>query len=154
MLRTKLKRIDTFDEARRRIVGLYTAAFAGLPGVVVPGIDAGAQHVFHQYTLLAADREGLVAGLQQRGVGCAVHYLRPVPEQRSMRGARVQGTLPNARDVASRCVSLPMFPELSDAQVERVIDAVVAVLQDRPRASPRPLRPRGDDPAQHPIGPA
>ncbi|MBA2238947.1 MAG: DegT/DnrJ/EryC1/StrS family aminotransferase, partial [Lysobacter sp.] len=83
VLRTKLKRIDAFNEARRRIAGLYTAAFAGLPGVVVPCIDAGGQHVFHQYTLLVADREGLVAGLQQRGVGCAVHYLRLIPEQRS-----------------------------------------------------------------------
>ena len=82
-----------------------------------------AAHVWHLYVVLlnGIDRSALAKQLFERGIATAVHYPTPVPFQPAYAHLGYQrGDFPVAEDVASRCLSLPMFPELTDEQLEYV----------------------------------
>lgn len=132
ILREKLKRIDAYNAGRRRVARRYSEAFADLPDVVTPYEDAGGVHVYHQYTVLLPDRDAVAGSLREAGIGCAVYYPRPLHRQ-PVFAAEAEGTaLPVAEDTARRCLSLPMFPELSDAQIDTVTQAVRAAVVNGP----------------------
>src|SRR5262249_33569408 len=87
-------------------------------------------------------RDDFRAALEKRGVQSGVHYPKPVHLQPAYAWVGVaQGTLPNAEKAAATEISLPMFPELADGQVEKVIDAVKAVAAElSSRRPPVPIR--------------
>lgn len=128
ILREKLKRIDAYNASRRRVAQRYTQALAELPDVVTPFEGAGGVHVYHQYTVLLPDRDAVAQALREAGVGCAVYYPRPLHRQPVFAAAAASAELPVAEDVASRCLSLPIFPELTDTQIDAVIRAVRAAV--------------------------
>ncbi|APT56620.1 erythromycin biosynthesis sensory transduction protein eryC1 [Roseomonas gilardii] len=125
ILRARLPRLDANNARRREIAGAYDAALEG--GALAPPLRReGATHVFHQYVLRSAERDLLQGRLRAQGIGTGIHYPVPVHLQPAYRGrialgpARCAETEATAREV----LSLPMFPELSDAQVERVCGAL------------------------------
>ena len=83
-------------------------------------------HVFHLYVIACEDRDGLKAHLAGHEIGCAVHYPSPVHRQRGYAERVVvpPGGLPVSERLCARILSLPMYPELSDAEVDRVVVAV------------------------------
>ncbi len=124
MLRVKLQRLPAWTEARRRIADRYRSLLAGLP--LVPPVERHpARHVYHQFTVRADERDALAKALADRGVGTATHYPLPIPGQPLFeRAGRRPGEWPAAWRAAREVLSLPCFPELTDAEIEAVGRAV------------------------------
>lgn len=127
LLRVKLKRLPEWNERRRAIAGRYSAALAGLP-LTLPVERPPARHVYHQYTVRSAKREALVAALGGLGVGTTVHYPSTIPAQPLFSRPNADREFPVATQAAAEVLGLPCFPELSDPEVDQVVDAVKRAL--------------------------
>lgn len=116
-----LPRLDGWNERRRAIANRYAEAIRHQDIEVSP--PAGADYVAHLYVLRCDRRDALRAHLQAAGIQCEVHY--PLPDHRQpCHGGRFEAaSLPVTDAEALRVLSLPCFPELSDEEVQRVIDA-------------------------------
>ncbi len=127
VLRSKLRLLDTDNARRQAIAGAYDDGLKGL-GFGLPARRAGANHVFHQYVIRAEKREALQAGLSARGIGTNVHYPVPVHLQPAYHGRVALGPsgLKHTERAAQEVLSLPMFPQLGDDQVARVVAALRA----------------------------
>jgi UDP-4-amino-4,6-dideoxy-N-acetyl-beta-L-altrosamine transaminase len=132
---SQLRKLDGFILRRAEIVAAYNAAFASLPRVTTPGAAARTQPAWHLYVLqidfaaLGKTRTQVMAGLRERGVGTQVHYI-PVhlqPYYRRKHGYG-PGKCPVAEGYYQRCLSLPLYPAMSDSDVGRVIAAVREVV--------------------------
>ena len=121
ILRVKLTALDAGNERRRAIAAAYDAALAGGP-YAPPQRRAGTEHVFHQYVLRVPDRAAVQAKLKEQGIGTGIHYPVPVHLQPAYQGRVPLGPAGCAEtaDAAQEVMSLPMYPELTDAQVERI----------------------------------
>ena len=128
ILRVKLEVLDANNARRQAIAAAYDAALANGP-FAPPARRPGCGHVFHQYVLRVADRAGLMARLRAEGIATAIHYPMPVHLQPAYRGRTALGPAGCAETAraAEQVMSLPMFPELTDAQVERVCAALRAL---------------------------
>ncbi|MCW0235161.1 MAG: DegT/DnrJ/EryC1/StrS family aminotransferase [Ferrovibrio sp.] len=129
ILRVKLGALPADTERRRAIAARYSAGLAGLSGLGLPKIRAGAAPVYHLYVIDAGSRRNeLQAKLKERGVGTLIHYPVPVHLQPAYLGkiALGPGGLPNTERAAKSVLSLPLFPQLPDADVDMVIAAVKA----------------------------
>jgi dTDP-4-amino-4,6-dideoxygalactose transaminase len=128
ILRARLPRLDSGNARRRAIAAAYDAALgAGRGRIAPPARREGAEHVFHQYVLrVAPDRTGVQARLRAEGIGTGIHYPVPVHLQGAYRGRVALGPAGCAETerAAREVLSLPMYPELTDAQVERVCAAL------------------------------
>ncbi len=128
ILRVKLRHLDVHNARRAGIAARYDAALHGGP-INPPARRPDATHVFHQYVLRAPDRDALAARLRAAGVATAVHYPMPVHAQPAYSDRLVlgpSGCRESAR-AAREVLSLPIFPEMSDAQVDHV-GSVLATL--------------------------
>lgn len=128
ILRAKLKRIDQYNEHRRRVARLYHERLAELPAIIPPHEDGLGRHVFHQYTILSPQRDRLMAALQAADIGCAIYYPIPLHRQEVFAADYGHLSLPVAERVAQQCLSLPIFPEMTEAQVEAVVAALRSVV--------------------------
>jgi dTDP-4-amino-4,6-dideoxygalactose transaminase len=125
ILRVRLLRLDEDNTRRRQIAARYRQDLAGL-SLGAPPIEPDALPVFHQYVVRTPKRDALRLGLERRGVNTAIHYPVPVHLQPAYRGRLAVGPsgLVRSERAALEVLSLPMYPQLSDPQVERVITAV------------------------------
>ncbi|MGH9502894.1 MAG: DegT/DnrJ/EryC1/StrS family aminotransferase [Terriglobales bacterium] len=126
VLRIKLKHVDEWSERRREIGQLYDEGLANTP-LTLPFTPAGYQHVYHLYVVDSDDRDGLQAYLQSKGITALTHYPIAIHQQDDFpwgRPARV-GALPVTEKSAASVLSLPMYPELTNREVERVISEVI-----------------------------
>jgi dTDP-4-amino-4,6-dideoxygalactose transaminase len=142
ILRVKLPHLSQWEANRRRNAYRYNAMLKDVEGVVCPheltergpivpvaegdaGEDRLVETVYHQYTIEVDHRDDVVAMLQQQGIGCAIYYPVPlhVQEVHASLGYK-QGSMPVAERAAQRCLSLPMFPELTEGEIEQVVSAV------------------------------
>lgn len=119
VLRAKLKRIGSYNENRGRVARLYSELLADT-GVTTPHIDDRGVHVFHQYTILSDNRDRIMKSLADAGIASAVYYPIPLHRQEVFAEECRGLSLPIAEAVAERCVSLPIFPEMTSGQVEEV----------------------------------
>lgn len=122
MLRVKLGRLDGWTEARRRLAARYRAGLAGLP-LGLPVEDPRGRHIYHQFVVRHPERDALAKILADRGVGTMVHYPLAVPEQ-PLFGHDAERAWPHAWRAAREVLSLPCYPEMTDAEVDGVIAAV------------------------------
>ena len=130
VLRVKLKHIDSFNEERRRVARLYGKFFAGTP-VLPPFEDGIGTHVYHQYTVLMEDtarREVIMNALASREISSAIYYPIPLHRQEVFQAEYRNVSLPVSEETAMRCMSLPIFPEMTEAQVEEVANAVLGAV--------------------------
>ena len=126
ILRVKLRQLDADNARRREIANCYTTGLDGAP-LTLPRAAAGTAHVWHQYVIECDDREGLRKSLEQAGIGTAVHYPAPVHLQPAYRGRIIcGGDLRHTERAAGRILSVPMYPQLSDEQADRVVRAIRA----------------------------
>jgi dTDP-4-amino-4,6-dideoxygalactose transaminase len=126
ILRVKLKRIDQFNRDRRRVAHLYSELLVDL--ATVPFEDCQGTHVYHQYTLLTDRRDHVMSKLSEKQIASAVYYPIPLHKQEVFASACAGISLPAAEQVASRCMSLPIFPEMTDEQVRLVAATVKEAL--------------------------
>ncbi len=126
VLRAKLRHLEEWTEARRRTAARYAAGLASCL-VTLPPNPASARHVFHQYTIRTPHRDALAKHLAGADIGTACHYPLPIPEQPMFRELGYGGTVcPNAWAASQEVLSLPCFPELTDDEVDAVVDAIRA----------------------------
>jgi dTDP-4-amino-4,6-dideoxygalactose transaminase len=125
VLLVKLRYLADWSAARRARAAWYTDAFSGQAGVLPPQVDPQSEHIFHQYTIRAERRDELAAHLKARGIGHAVYYpvglhLQPCFAHLGYR----RGSLPVTETAMATVLSLPVYPELTPAQQDAVIEAV------------------------------
>lgn len=128
ILRIKLKHIDTFNRERRRVAQRYTQALSTLSGITPPHEVTAGEHVYHQYTLLSPRRDEIMAALRTADIASAVYYPIPLHQQDVFSDTCRNLHLPVAEEVSHHCLSLPIYPELSEDDIERVIDGIRAAL--------------------------
>jgi dTDP-4-amino-4,6-dideoxygalactose transaminase len=126
LLNVKLPRLNWSNENRRRAARLYDERLARIPAITPPPAPADAlSHVYHLYVIRTPKRDDLQAFLDTKGIQSGIHYPIPIHRQEAYRElASSAPRLPNTDAFAPQILSLPMFPELTEAQVDRVCDAV------------------------------
>ena len=126
ILRIKLRKLPAWNARRQAIARHYNERLAG-SGVILPELPEGGRHVFHVYAIRVpgGKRDALKQHLAERGIGTGVHYPVPVhlQEASAFLGYR-PGDFPVTERLAGEVLSLPMYAELGDAQVETVADAI------------------------------
>jgi len=127
VLRTKLKRIDQYNAARRHSAHLYSKLMADLP-LTTPYEDGVGVHVYHQYTLLCDRRDEVMKALQDNQIACAVYYPVPLHQQNAFKDDCAGISLPVTESVAANCFSLPICANLSDDNVKQIVDVIRGVL--------------------------
>ena len=128
ILRVKLHYLDQWIEARRNVAALYNKLLAG-SNVQLPVEPPGYHHVYHLYVIRSKNRDALQAYLKERGVGTAIHYPNPVHLQPYFsNGMDRHGQFPIAEKICNEILSLPMFPELTQEQVETVASEVTEMM--------------------------
>ena len=130
VLRAKLKRIDEYNAGRRRVAALYSSLLQDSP-VIPPHEDGKGTHVYHQYTVLTGHRETIMEALSASRIASAVYYPIPLHRQEVFAPDYSNVSLPVAEEIAGRCMSLPIFPEMSDDQVRQVVGVVKSVTGGR-----------------------
>ena len=132
VLGAKLPYLDRWNARRRRLAALYTAALAGdtLGGtgastIQVPTEAAWATHAYHLYVVRLPERDRVQARLRERGIATQVHYPVPVHLQEAYRDlGYTPGSLPHTEQAAAEILSLPLYPELTDDDVQYVAAAL------------------------------
>jgi len=125
VLRLKLRRLDAWNDERRRLAARYRRRLADLPVRPLPAPPDGCDHVHHLFVVEVDERDRLLAALRARGIGAGVHYPTPVHLQPVWRerGHR-EGQFPVAERLARRVLSLPLFPGMTEAEQDRVVAAL------------------------------
>lgn len=128
VLRIKLRHLRDGNSARRRNAQTYNALLQG--AVPTPAEAAYAKHVYHIYAIRAANREDLMRVLAERKIGCGIHYPVPLHLQEAYHslGYR-EGAFPVAERCAKEFLSLPMFPELTESQIQYTAETVLNALR-------------------------
>ncbi|MBL7688035.1 MAG: DegT/DnrJ/EryC1/StrS family aminotransferase [Bdellovibrionaceae bacterium] len=128
ILTEKLKRYPWEMERRHRIAMMYNEAFASLGAhLTVPKVKSDRGSVWAQYTVLVKDRDAFANALKAKGVPTSVHYPSPLHWQPVYKDLRAKYQLPVAEEISSRCISLPLYADMPDEHVARVIAAVKEV---------------------------
>lgn len=118
--RVQLKKLEKWTKKRQSNADFFTK---NLRGVVVPTIMRGAIHVYHQYTIkvIDLDRDRFVEELKKLGVGSGVYY--PTPNHQ-LPSYSIQKELPVTEEITKQVVSLPVYPSLSEPDLEKIVEAV------------------------------
>ncbi len=129
ILRIKLKRLDLWNETRRKNAAYYTSVLSKL-GVKCPVEPEGSTHVYHQYTIEIDNREKMIEALQPSGVSAFVYYPNPLHLQKAYDDLGYKkGDMPVSEKIGERMLSIPIHPFLSDSDRNAVAQALQEVLQ-------------------------
>ena len=125
VLSAKLANLAMWSAARRKNASYYNAAFADVDDVRTPTIDSANESIYNQYTLRVARREDLQQHLKEKGIGSAIYYplslhLQPCFEYLGYK----RGAFPESERATKEVISLPVYPELKQSQLDEVIEAV------------------------------
>lgn len=124
ILRVKLPYLDEWIASRRRLAAVYNKMLAG-SSVTIPAEPLGYEHVYHLYVIRSQERDALQARLKERGIGSAIHYPTPVHLQPFFsKGEDRRGQFPVTERICNEILSLPMYPELTEEQVEIVASEI------------------------------
>lgn len=130
ILSVKLRHLESWTERRRALAATYTGLLADVPGLTLPYERPGSRAVFHLYVVRTARRDALREHLQRQGISTGVHY--PIPLHRQQAYAYLglgDGSFPESERVSRDAVSLPLFPEMTTAQQERVVTEVAGFMR-------------------------
>ena len=133
VLRIKLKYLDSWTEARQRNAARYRELFdqarlvsdAPADGIVLPFEEPDARHIYNQFVIRTTERDSLSAHLRSQGIGCEIYYPEPLHVQECFGFlGYARSRLPVSIEAAATSLALPIYPELTDRQLERVVGAV------------------------------
>lgn len=125
VLETKLQYLPEWTKQRCARARVYDDGLAGIDGVETPSCRSEAGSVYHLYVIRARDRDGLRRHLAKQGIETGLHYPVPLHLQPAYAGlGYARGDFPVAERAAQRVLSLPLYPELSDSQIERVCESI------------------------------
>ena len=130
ILRVKLQHLDDWGSARRLRAAAYARLLSDISAITVPVTLPGREHVFHQYTIRVPRRDAVLKALAERGIGSTVYYPVPIHLQPIYDSLEYkQGDLPETERAAAEVLSLPIYPEMTDAQMESVAAALADAVQ-------------------------
>jgi dTDP-4-amino-4,6-dideoxygalactose transaminase len=128
ILNVKLKHLDAWTAGRQRNAAFYDAAFARAKlgdAVRTPGAGAGVRHIYNQYVIQVRDRDRLRAHLSAAGVGTEIYYPIPLHLQKCFEYlGHKPGDFPHSERAAATTLALPIFPELTETQLQYVVDTI------------------------------
>jgi dTDP-4-amino-4,6-dideoxygalactose transaminase len=131
LLRVKLRHLDNWQAGRRRVAARYDELLADSE-VQTPFVRPGVAHVYHQYTIRVSGRDNLRQFLKERGIGTMIYYPLPLHRQKLYDDlGYAEGSLPVSEKAGHEVLSLPMYPELSEQQIQRVVETIGAFLAGR-----------------------
>jgi dTDP-4-amino-4,6-dideoxygalactose transaminase len=126
-LMRKLPFLDDWNAERSTAAAYYSESLAGLGDLVLPAVPVGSDPVWHLYAVRTGRPEALAGHLAERGVGTGRHYPEPVHLSQALAGlGDARGSFPVTEQLADETLSLPMFPGISEAQLEAVVSAAAA----------------------------
>lgn len=124
ILSAKLPHLEKWNQARRRVADYYFKTIK-TTGVILPEIRSDVESVYHLFVIQTEDREKLIEYLKIQGIETGIHYPIPLPEQDAYRNAGWHpGDFPVANRLSQRILSLPMFPEMTEAEINFVASAI------------------------------
>jgi dTDP-4-amino-4,6-dideoxygalactose transaminase len=136
VLSVKLQHLDRWNGERRRAAGAYRSLLEGVGDLVLPAVAPDVEHVYHQFVIRTARRDRLLARLNESGIGAMIHYPIPIHLQPAYADHGWQaGDFPVAERLAAEMISLPMYPELQDQQIERVCSCIKEFFRGARRAA-------------------
>lgn len=133
ILRAKLKYIDDYNARRQAAAQRYNELLTH-PDIKTPASDGIGKHVYHQYTILLPDaemRKQVMQALSAKKIASAIYYPVPLHRQNVFRNDYEKLSLPVAESVAERCLSLPIYPELTGQQIDTIAATIFAALEIR-----------------------
>jgi dTDP-4-amino-4,6-dideoxygalactose transaminase len=128
VLRLKLERLDAWNSRRRAIAQRYRTLLGDNAKVTLPADAAG--HAFHLYVVRVRARDRVRARLRDEGIATGVHYPLPIHQQPALRDRFAGQRFPEGERACQEILSLPIFPQLSDAEVDRVAETLDEVLRE------------------------
>jgi dTDP-4-amino-4,6-dideoxygalactose transaminase len=131
ILRVKLRYLDNWGTRRRERASYYDYLLhQQVPSVITPAIASSGDHVFHQYTVRVQRRDAISKALAERGIASTVYYPVPIHIQPIYASFGYKhGDLPESERAAIEVLSLPIYPELTDAQIESVVSSLAEVVR-------------------------
>jgi dTDP-4-amino-4,6-dideoxygalactose transaminase len=125
ILRVKLRYLDQWNESRRRIARSYDERLRDVPEITTPTVMPYGRHVYHLYVIRTPRRGELFRHLNEHGIGAAIHYPTPLHLQPAYQYLNHKpGDFPVAEACAREVLSLPVYPELTDEQVEFIVNTI------------------------------
>ncbi len=128
-LSAKLAHFDEAQSRREAAVERYGRLLATVPGVSLLATDGRAGHTHHLLVVRVAERDRVLRHLLDAGVHAAVHYPTPIHLQPATRHLGKQGEFPHAEALAASVLSLPLYPDITDAQIDRVVGVLAAAVR-------------------------
>lgn len=129
VLLAKLRHLDEWTEQREQIAARYSTELAGIEGFELPAVAEGNTHVWHLYVVHLTKRDQLLARLRERGIDAGIHYPLPIHLQGAYQSlGYVEGDFPVAEKSGRECLSLPIYPGMTEQQQSTVINELRAVL--------------------------
>ncbi len=129
VLAVKLRRLDAWNQRRREIAAIYDRLLADVAEITTPAAAPDCEHVYHLYVVQTPDRDGVTAYLRDHGVMAQQHYPIPLHLQPAYEHLGLgPGTFPVTEALAERCVSLPIFAEMTDDQARTVAETLKGAL--------------------------
>jgi dTDP-4-amino-4,6-dideoxygalactose transaminase len=127
ILHVKLLHLSDWNEQRRELAAEYNRLLAGNPGIVIPFEPSWSRAVFHLYVIRNNSRDLLMEHLKQAGIGTGIHYPVPLHLQKAYASMSYKtDDFPVAERAAAEIVSLPMYPQLTASQQQRVVEEILA----------------------------
>ena len=126
ILLAKLRHLAVWTAGRQRIAARYDELLADLESeIVLPYVHPAAEAVWHLYVIRTPQRDALLEHLNRSGIGAGIHYPTPLHLQPAYADlGYVRGDLPITEEVADTCLSLPIFPEMTEAQQDYVVATI------------------------------
>lgn len=125
ILSVKLKYLENWNERRRQHAHYYDKLLAPIKGVTTPKVAQGLRHVYHLYVIKVEDRDLLRSELKEEGIETGIHYPHPLHLQPAFSYLGLgKGSFPRAEEAASKILSLPIYPEMTQEQIRRVVEAI------------------------------
>jgi dTDP-4-amino-4,6-dideoxygalactose transaminase len=125
ILSAKLRYLAEWNQKRRALARRYDEMLAGVPGVITPHTPEWSRAVYHLYVVRVKDRSGLQAHLSNARVDTSIHYPIPLHLQKAYANYGYQaGDFPATERVAAEILSLPMYPQLTEIQQNRVVEQI------------------------------
>lgn len=130
ILRIKLKRLTQWNELRQKAADTYNKFLKDVKGVITPRALPSVKHVYHVYAIRTKSRDKLCQAFKDKGIGAVIHYPLPLHLQGAYKGLGYsRGDFPVSEKVAQEIISLPMYPQIEESQIEFITDCISDVIK-------------------------
>jgi dTDP-4-amino-4,6-dideoxygalactose transaminase len=133
VLRVKLKYLDKWTDGRRRNAGMYREMLKTVKTVELPYEIPDSRHIYNQFVIRSTQRDRLMAGLKEKGIGCEIYYPVPLPLLPCFENLGFKaGSFPLSEQAAGQSLALPIYPELTPDMIRRVSAEIASAVGARP----------------------